>query len=516
MQQVHRSWPRPDQWSQLIRQPRMVLTWLAILSHCACALLAQTTDEINAGIQLSFSPPGARSLAMGSAFSGLADDATAAYSNPAGLIWLSEPEVSVETRNRSYSTRYPNLGSATGEPTGIGIDNLDALVFDETEQSTAGLSFLSWVHVINRDWRIALYRHELADFKAEIESQGPFIRSDAGNDTRSRLAAVAGNMDLAIDSLSVATAYRASERLWLGAGISWYSISLNATTRRYSTILPRHPTSRAVFESVPLTASNESDRHEQRADGNDLAAHFGVLWKGQNNRWSLGLAYHLPPTFDLDYRFEWGARAIANAAGDADGDGIVEDAANLNFADPGVARALSGSGEFRVPDVLSLGMMIRPKVALTVSMEVVAVGYSRLQPRDNILLLGLSNGGSCGDFDLSGEPTEVPCEVAAGRLARFRVDDAVELHLGIEYVLRRQRPIALRVGAWHDPDHQLRFEGASTRPPEDRFAPRFLPGDDELHLTGGLGIALEKLQIDLAADLSERSEVISLSGVYRF
>jgi len=493
-----------------------VLAWASLLSLAANPAAAQTNDEINAGLQLSFAPPGARSLALGGAFSGLADDATAAYSNPAGLIWLSESEVSLETRHRTYRSRYPDTGSATGEATGIGLDTVDSLVFAERESSTAGLSFLSYVYVINRDWRIALYRHELADFKAEIESQGPFIRSDAGAGSRSRLSAVTGAMDLAIDSLSIATAYRLNDRLWLGAGVSWFSISMDAITRRFSSLLPRHPSSRARFDRVPLVDENENDRHTQRADSSDLAAHFGILWKGQNNRWSVGLAYHLPPSFDLDYDFEWGARAIANAAGDADGDGIIEDSPNLNFTDPATARALSGSGKFRVPDRLSLGAMFRPRVALTVSVELVAVGYSRLEPQSNILLLGLVNGGSCGNFDRDGELQDVPCTTATGRLDRFRIDDALEAHLGIEYVLRRRWPLALRLGAWHDPDHQLRFDGSSTRPPNDRFAPRFLPGEDEIHLTGGLGLALKRLQIDLGGDFSDRADVVSLSGVYRF
>ena len=52
-------------------------------------------------IQLSFSNPGARSLGFGGAFVALADDATAAFANPAGLAQLTKPELSVE---------YPMVG----------------------------------------------------------------------------------------------------------------------------------------------------------------------------------------------------------------------------------------------------------------------------------------------------------------------------------------------------------------------------------------------------------------------
>lgn len=43
-----------------------------------------------------FNNPGARANAMGGAFIGLADDATAAYANPAGLTILTKPEISIE------------------------------------------------------------------------------------------------------------------------------------------------------------------------------------------------------------------------------------------------------------------------------------------------------------------------------------------------------------------------------------------------------------------------------------
>ncbi|MCU0290563.1 MAG: hypothetical protein MUF10_01020, partial [Thermoanaerobaculaceae bacterium] len=76
---------------------------------------AQTNSEINAGIQFNFSSPGARSLAFGGAFVGLADDATAAYTNPAGLTNLSLPEVAFEGRSWDYTTTFVDYGNASGQ-----------------------------------------------------------------------------------------------------------------------------------------------------------------------------------------------------------------------------------------------------------------------------------------------------------------------------------------------------------------------------------------------------------------
>ena len=54
----------------------------------SASVFAITDLETNSAIPFSFSNPGARSLGMGGAFVGLADDATAAYTNPAGLTQL--------------------------------------------------------------------------------------------------------------------------------------------------------------------------------------------------------------------------------------------------------------------------------------------------------------------------------------------------------------------------------------------------------------------------------------------
>jgi len=78
-------------------------------------------------LQFSFSNPGARSMGFGGAFIGLADDATAAFANPAGLVQLVRAEVSLEGRRWSYDTPFTEGGRASGLPTGVGIDDVAGL-----------------------------------------------------------------------------------------------------------------------------------------------------------------------------------------------------------------------------------------------------------------------------------------------------------------------------------------------------------------------------------------------------
>lgn len=86
------------------------LSSVALLLLVAGALgsagaLGQEPPQPIVNLQLNFSDPGARSLGFGGAFIGLADDATAAFANPAGLVQLGRPEVSIEVRPRRPAGR---------------------------------------------------------------------------------------------------------------------------------------------------------------------------------------------------------------------------------------------------------------------------------------------------------------------------------------------------------------------------------------------------------------------------
>jgi hypothetical protein len=150
---------------------------------------------------------------------------------------------------------------------------------------------------------------------------------------------------------------------------------------------------------------------------------------------------------------------------------------------------LGGPGMFHVPDVLGLGVAYRPAEALILTFDWDRVEYSDLT--DDLVNLLRAGGG---------EPDS------------FRVDDADEIHLGFEAQrLRARRPWSLRLGLWYDPDHKIRFAGAS-----DTLRARFRAGENELHYAAGLGVVLHRLQLDLAADLSDRVDTVSLSAVARF
>ena len=87
------------------------LRWLAFAACVSAPIAAQNTDiQSVQGLQFNFSNPGARSLGMGGAFLGLADDASAAEANPAGLTILAKREISIEVRYYGEQQVLPTAG----------------------------------------------------------------------------------------------------------------------------------------------------------------------------------------------------------------------------------------------------------------------------------------------------------------------------------------------------------------------------------------------------------------------
>ncbi|MDH3403598.1 MAG: hypothetical protein OES32_10420 [Acidobacteriota bacterium] len=134
------------------------------------------------------------------------------------------------------------------------------------------------------------------------------------------------------------------------------------------------------------------------------------------------------------------------------------------------------------PDAYGLGFSYRARgERLTLACQWERIGYSSL----------------LGYFNANGYQNEL--------------EDGDELHVGAEYLYLRSKPaIAVRVGAWTDPAHRIHDDS--------HYVTRaVLPhGENELHLSAGLGVVFWELQLDVAVDFSDRVDAISLSTIYSF
>jgi long-subunit fatty acid transport protein len=125
-----------------------------VLAVFAAPATAQQPPDIQNGpppVSYSFAPPGARSLAMGASFIGLADDATASESNPAGLTILTRPEVSAHFRYSSLESEVPNTVMGSG--------------FETFTDQVGSPSFFSFVYP-TQSAAFSLYYQRAADYRS--------------------------------------------------------------------------------------------------------------------------------------------------------------------------------------------------------------------------------------------------------------------------------------------------------------------------------------------------------------
>ena len=414
-----------------------------------------TSAQLGLAFEFSLSNPGARSMGFGGAFVALADDATAAFANPAGLVQLVEPEVSLEVRHWSYSIPFTQSGRLTGQPTGIGLDTNPGIERGRFDDDPTGLSFLSFVYP-RKKWSVAFYRHLLADFSLYSETQGLFAEGPGPQNT-TRILDRRDSTEFEIVTYGLSGAFKILENLSLGLSLSYFEGRLQSEQNLYfwdedspagyfgpTSFLPE----RHLAESVFLV------------DDSDVRFNAGVLWRVAEN-WSLAGFYRQGPRFDSQFTIVWGPASI-----------------ELNIP-PGSTSTMTSPIDN--PDVYGAGFAYRsPGGHLTLSFEWDRVEYSKI-------------------FDSLGD-------TSSGEF----IGDGDEYHLGTEYAFLQSRPLfALRAGIWLEPNHQVQ-----TTSGDKILEGLFGQGDDELHYAIGLGTAFKTFQVDLAADFSDRQDTLSISGIY--
>ncbi|MFN7981962.1 MAG: outer membrane protein transport protein [Vicinamibacterales bacterium] len=418
---------------------------------------AKTTAQIP--LQFDFLNPGARSLAMGSAFVGAADDATAAFANPAGLARLNTRQVSAEGRVRRVETPFLRGGRISGSVTGVGLDTISGADYGTDVDTRTSPAFVSLMLPV-ASFTVAAYRHDAVGIENAFFSNGVFTRATfAGTtDDRNRELPLGGSRTVDVADYGAAIGVRLGERVSVGGGLSVYTFQLNAAFTRYGFVSDVF--SPADTRVVAATAT-------QHGDDAALSGNLGAL-------------VQVSPGLKIGAQFRRGPR--------------------FEFSQHDVVRStgidLTRSGHFKVPDVASVGVEWRAGPAARILVDYARVQYAQLK-RDFIDIQALSSG----------------------RPDQLRTDSGNEVHGGVEYVLAGlARPLALRGGAWFDPDHAVRYEPTPANDAIDQVLRVTLPGGENLvHYTLGAGVAMnERLELNAGADLSRRTTAVTVSGVFRF
>jgi long-chain fatty acid transport protein len=469
---------------------RKVLLVLALVA--ALPSVAQNVDiESLSGLQFNFGNPGARSLGMGGAFLGLADDASAAEANPAGLTILRKAEFSIEARNYLEQQLFTTSGTFP-EVTRTAFTN---------HSDRVQVSFASAVIPIKNKFTIGAYFHEplnnegsgtvapqYDEFTGDLESQVPNfylpttrsgntvvpagepiskVECEARRKTQNDpFACLEYRVNPFVSALSVrqrtfglAGAWQVHPKFSLGATVRHQRFQEAAFTFRF--------TQQIDLQEVLVQATGDADGgNVDLKEVTDTTFGVGFKWS-PTDKISVGGVYKQGASFDTSLLY-------ANST------------SSFNLSE--VAQPT-----FHTPDIAGIGISVRPISVLTINADAVRVQYSNLV--DDVVTVR----SAVGTVD---EP--------------FKAEDVIELHVGAEYFFATKIPFALRAGYWRDPAHSVQWNGPLNHPDYVAEAMLFPEGEDQNHISIGAGLAWPRFQIDMAYETSKHYKVGSISMVTRF
>jgi long-chain fatty acid transport protein len=446
----------------------------------------QNTDiDSLAGPQFNFGNPGARSLGMAGAFLGLADDASAAEANPAGLTILRKLEASIELRNYQEQQIFTTSGTYPDfQRTAFSHYN-HRLTFGSVVIPFKRFTIGAYYHeplrnqgtgevVPKRNKLSGAIVTELPNFYLAKEGGGPVNKAQCEAIRQRTNDPFSCEQWTVIPFLSAVTV---QERTFgIAAAYKIGNVSVGATARYQKfneSAFTFRVTSGGDFSSIIVQATSDiTAANEKAKDQNDLTFAGGVKWT-PTDKLSVGAVYKQGAKFPAP----WFALN-----------------ANTNF------QFVKGADTtFHIPDVYGVGVSMRPIPVLTINADAVRVTYSNL----------------VDDF------VSVNADIRAlGDI--HKANDVIELHLGGEYFFFTRFPFAVRAGVWRDPAHSLEFRGpldkgdSLARATAVTEAVLFPKGQAQNHISIGAGMAWPRFQIDAAYDRSKRYSVGSISLVTRF
>ena len=199
--------------------PRLLALFLLCTAVPVCG---QTNERIYEDLDFRFITPGARAVAMGRTFIGLADDATASVSNPAGLSNLLEQEFSFEFTSTQINHRrfFP---TEDGEVKTFGEHVLTP-------------SFFSYVVPLRRG-TFTVFRNSLQNYRERFEIGDRFV--PALNSTED---GTFGSIAVRAETFGVGGAYVLNRFISAGGSATLVSLDLASEARSGTPFNPRNGT----------------------------------------------------------------------------------------------------------------------------------------------------------------------------------------------------------------------------------------------------------------------------------
>jgi len=439
---------------------------LAILAAVvlASSAFALTDEEVFRDLRINRINPGARSLALGGAFVSLADDATAAQANPAGLGFLRVSEYFAELRFIDNEARSSTVSRT--RPGGIEI-------FVGTGSDPADVvspTFLSAVTVYGR-WSLGVSLQELVN--VEDTTTSTFSSTTPAPETF--FTVQSGSIDIDVANLNVSVGARINDRLAVGGTLTLSRLDVrsdvvNAVVDTLGTIVGEP----VVTPTLDLATSIDDD-------DDDVLFSLGILYK--RPKWHIGAVYRQGPDFTV-------TEEIVSAQ-DLNGDGESD---GLDFK--GVTQRLGPrfANRFHLPDVFAIGASWQPNDHLTLAGDVERVRHSNL----------------ADDF-VAG------VNVLTDEDWVFGVDDATDYRAGLEWVFFNLEnwlpPMALRAGTFSESGNTIE---AQSTPPASLAPPEIFGGEGrQQHVSLGTFFSLGRFKLDMAADFADTDNEYVVSFIYQ-
>lgn len=448
-------------------------------------------------------------MGMGGAFVAVADDATAASWNPAGLAFLIRPEVSLVADRTMSSLATSDFVDTTPNPD---LPGQTRRVPGTDEGKGSGLSFLSVAYPLKTLGRRVTfqlsYQRQVRPLSADLYSRddtgavpamdAPFV-ADFSTERRTHVASSGG-----VDNLSFGFGAALSETVFVGATVNYLFGSPTAERRTDTRIvsLPGRGDPHVYTDLVETTTET------QRISS--LSANLGLLYRPVS--WL---------TLGAVYRSGWVGRANASYATARTGVDTVVYTPPGGEAESRTQRVdwagqTEASGSLAWPASYGFGAAFRPVSTLVLSLDFTRQEWGRGSIDLPRVHLACVNDGTTQTCRPNGTPGFSDTAVGAGEYvthvqyptqldaANLAQRDQNSFRAGAEWVLFLGRvTLPVRAGVYRVDSISPYFEASTTQ----RATQFVVPDAGRISLTGytlGFSVGLGGLVFD-AAFVRDRS-----------
>jgi long-subunit fatty acid transport protein len=458
------------------------LALLAATGMAAAGGSSETPGVFTAGsasLPFEFQPPGARALALGGAFSAVADDATAAEANPAGMTILARPEVSLHVRHSDYDIRQvnPDVLDIFGDP----LDPFDAPDFSDNKTK---VSFASFVYPFEVG-TVALFYQNSGTFDTQN-----FLTTFDDN-TFLDFYDINSSLGAELTSFGVSGAIRVTDLVSFGVSVKRSELELTSVSASQVDYFRdfEFDLAAAIPGTTPQSFIGQFNDRLSRTitvdgDDSDITYNAGLLLN-PNGKWSFSMVYRENGKYRLPLlaverdAFNCGSLPSSQCTGGFDNTTVLPITEQI----------------IELPDVFSFGFAWRPTDTWLVALQADRVHYSRLSTPRGFSLVFVDSAQNLPDGTvLPLDPQEIENEwnPRIGVEKAFPMGEGKMMGLSV---------FTVRAGAFREQDHDG-FDQIDT---------------ENDHFTVGVGAVFgEDLQIDFAADFSDFIDNYVVSAVYRF